>query len=310
MDTVCRENRDPKIFWHEESQAYIMVLWLEENDFGIFRSRDLQSWEQSDRITLAEAWECPDLLKLSASDGGEQWMFWSADGFYFWGEFDGYSFVTDQVRHKAYFNRLPYAAQTWSGVDGRVISIPWLRIPNDGRNYTGAMGLPQELSVVREGEKKVLIQTPVRELLEKRREIFSGTQVQEPPDEHGNVQPEQSGVSYVPQPGKTLLLELRRSKEDTAVLHMNIKDTPLSYNPLTGELSVDTEVCQIGTNKNAFSFLIDDNILEVWVRLCYDEKESNRFGGSLTGAYALRETKGAIEIKTAAAFHLYEIEES
>lgn len=50
LSTVYRENRDPKVYWHQESQAYVMALWLEENDFGIFRSKDLRQWER--RISL------------------------------------------------------------------------------------------------------------------------------------------------------------------------------------------------------------------------------------------------------------------
>ena len=56
LPTVCKENRDPKVFWHEKSGAYIMTLWLEENDFGIFRSTDLLKGEQTDRLTFKEAW--------------------------------------------------------------------------------------------------------------------------------------------------------------------------------------------------------------------------------------------------------------
>ena len=136
LPTVCKENRDPKVFWHEKSGAYIMTLWLEENDFGIFRSTDLLNWEQTDRLTFKEAWECPDLVCLKDEKGNETWMFWSADGFYFWGEFDGYQFQTDGVRHAAYINKIAYAAQTYSNTGNRVISVPWLRFPNRGRNYT------------------------------------------------------------------------------------------------------------------------------------------------------------------------------
>ena len=53
LPTVCKENRDPKVFWHEKSGAYIMTLWLEENDFGIFRSTDLLKWEQTDGVRYA-----------------------------------------------------------------------------------------------------------------------------------------------------------------------------------------------------------------------------------------------------------------
>ena len=57
LATICKENRDPKVFWHEESRAYVMVLWLEKNDFGILRSDDLRNWRMTDRLTLDQAWE-------------------------------------------------------------------------------------------------------------------------------------------------------------------------------------------------------------------------------------------------------------
>lgn len=49
-------------------------------------------------------------------------------------------------------NALPYAAQTYFGVAGRVISIPWLRMENDGRLFTGAYGIPVELSCKKAGK--------------------------------------------------------------------------------------------------------------------------------------------------------------
>ena len=79
----------------------------------IIHPSGLLNWEQTDRLTFKEAWECPDLVCLKDEKGNETWMFWSADGFYFWGEFDGYQFQTDGVRHAAYINKIAYAAQTY-----------------------------------------------------------------------------------------------------------------------------------------------------------------------------------------------------
>lgn len=95
-----------------------------------FRSTDLLNWEQTDRLTFKEAWECPDLVCLKDEKGNETWMFWSADGYYFWGDFDGFKFQTDGVRHAAYINKMAYAAQTYSNTGDRVISVLWLRLPN------------------------------------------------------------------------------------------------------------------------------------------------------------------------------------
>ena len=82
LPTIAKENRDPKVFYHKKSGGYIMCLWLEENEFALFRSEDLAVWTQTDRFTLKDAWECPDLVELMDEKGKSHWMFWSADGFY------------------------------------------------------------------------------------------------------------------------------------------------------------------------------------------------------------------------------------
>ena len=145
-----------------------MVLWLEGNEFGIFRSENLKDWKMTDSFILDEAWECPDLFKLDC-EGTPVWVFTSADGFYYFGDFDGYSFSTDGVQRKAYMTRLPYAAQTYSNTPGRVISIPWLRTRNVGKLYTGMMGIPRELSAVKRNGEKLLSLVPVREYNENKK---------------------------------------------------------------------------------------------------------------------------------------------
>ncbi len=162
LKKIAMDSRDPKIFWHEETNAYVMVLWIQGNEFGIFRSENLKDWAESSRIVLKDAWECPDLFPL-ALDGKNIWVFMSADGFYFLGDFDGYTFHTDGVQRRAYMTGLPYAAQTYSGTGDRVIAVPWLRTHNTGKLYTGMMGLPRELGLVRRGSEILLTLLPVRE---------------------------------------------------------------------------------------------------------------------------------------------------
>lgn len=149
LDTITRENRDPKVFYHDRSRAYIMVLFLDNNDFAIFRSEDLAAWTMTQRLTLPDAWECPDLFELPVEGTGRTaWVFWSADGYYFTGSFDGFRFVPDGPHRNAYIGSIPYAAQTFSGVKGRTVSVPWLRISPPDKPYAGIMGIPSELSLI------------------------------------------------------------------------------------------------------------------------------------------------------------------
>lgn len=146
---IVDENRDPKIFYHKESAAYIMLLYLEKYEFAIFRSADLLHWEETQRFSVEKMWECPDLFELPVDNaaGEKKWVFWSADGYYVVGSFDGYHFTPESDVLSAYSTTLAYAAQSYAGVEDRTISVAWLRLVNDRGNYRGLMSVPMELSL-------------------------------------------------------------------------------------------------------------------------------------------------------------------
>lgn len=160
---MAGDNRDPKVYWHEESGGYYMVLYLEGNEFAILRSEDLEHWTVTQRLTLENCWECPDLVRMPVEGGGSRWVFWCGDGFYFIGDFDGYTFTCSGENGRAYASGMAYAAQTCWGEE-RVISIPWLRTGNPDALYTGVMGIPRELSLTERNGSLKLRQRPVREL--------------------------------------------------------------------------------------------------------------------------------------------------
>lgn len=167
---IAGENRDPKVYWHEESAGYYMVLYLEKNEFAILRSENLTDWRMTQQLTLEDAWECPDLVRIPVEGGGSRWVFWCADGFYFVGDFDGYTFTGSGEKRRAYATALPYAAQTCWG-EKRVITIPWLRSENNDAAYTGVMGLARELSLIEKNGMLKLRQRLVRELSDCRKEV-------------------------------------------------------------------------------------------------------------------------------------------
>lgn len=263
VDTISWENRDPKIFYHEPSQAYIMVLWVEKNDFGILRSADLQSWELTDRVTLQDAWECPDLLPVPCQNqpGVYQWMFWSADGYYFWGEFDGYRFQTDGVRHNAYLNKVPYAAQTVWGAE-EIISIPWLRLEHKNRRYRGAFGIPRELSYSFEEGERVLLQTPFRKWKQHAELFLTAGETADISGADGNTEEccGQDDMEIKNKASVVIEIQLGGSTE----LHMKVNRMEVHYDKSAGELVAGKEVYRIG-KADEFSFWIDDTIFELTV---------------------------------------------
>lgn len=172
VGVIEEDSRDPQVFWHEQSKSYIMMLWLKDGEIGILRSSDLQNWELASRVILPGAFECPNLFCLQ-NDGQEQWVLLIANGSYYLGQFDGYSFETDGVKNMAYLSSIPYAAQVYNGVKDRVVLVPWLHMKNEGKLYTGMMGLPRELALTGQGSEARLQMLPVREYEISKRELNS-----------------------------------------------------------------------------------------------------------------------------------------
>ena len=169
IDHKKGENRDPKVFWHAESGAYILVLYLDGTEFAIFRSTDLVHWQESQRFSAERMWECPGLfaLPVEGKPGEKKWIFWSADGYYRIGDFDGYGFHAETEVLAGYDTKLGYAAQTFAGVEDRVISMTWLRTQQDAGGFRGMMAIPTELSLKDGPDGLRLCFCPVREFRER-----------------------------------------------------------------------------------------------------------------------------------------------
>lgn len=275
ISELCPENRDPKVFWHEPTQAYIMVLYMRGDEYAIFRSTDLQEWKQTQSIHLPDAWECPDLFCLTSEAGETCWFFWTADGFYYAGDFNGYQFAVFQEKHTAYFTKLPYAAQTYSNTGSRVISIPWLRTKNGGENFTGMYGIPVELSFERtEEDEYLLIQKPVKELEEHRIKM-----------DHPYFLDNENQIVYNGKDCKrALMIKMHLNSEFEGKYEWKVNGLHLQYSSDSGEVMADDVRMLAGCGYSDVTMLIDDKILEVF----FDE-------GRRYGAFELPETKKSFQ---------------
>ena len=245
IEHIADENRDPKVYWHEKSQAYYMVLFLEGNQFGIFRSENLQSWVCTQTLELDKAWECPDLREIPVEGGGSKWVFWSADGFYFLGEFDGFQFMTDGIRREAYQTTVPYAAQTFFGTED-VITIPWLRTQNHGKYYKGVMGLPRKLTLVQLGGELRLRMMPVESFLNARKLVRVDNTCE---------------LKYTPEDFRATQIQLLGAGGISYAAEVN--DNEIQFDAETGILTINGEQAFMGKNVHEMSILIDAEICEV-----------------------------------------------
>jgi fructan beta-fructosidase len=189
----AREFRDPKVFWHESTQKWIMVTALSDQHKVRFDSSpDFKHWTHLSDFGPEGAtdglWECPDLFQLPIEGQPEQikWILKvdvlkGTGAQYFIGEFDGTRFINDapdnQILRVDYGNDF-YAAQSWSDVpNGRCIWVGWLNhwhyanlIPTSP--WRGLFTIPREVGLRQYPEGLRLIQSPVEELKRLRKPIF------------------------------------------------------------------------------------------------------------------------------------------
>ena len=271
LGPVGKDSRDPKVFWHEESKAYVMILYLEENDFGIFRSPDLKEWTQTQRFSVEKAWECPDLLKIPCVNGEDAWMFWCADGFYYWGSFDGYEFVSDFRQHQAYFGGNLYATQTYSGIEDRVVAIPWLRFKKrNGKCYQGALGIPKEYTCRRDGDDIVLLQNDIREFTDKLVPAQMKSQYVQFIKSADAVTERTLPMSDV----QVIDIDFQRC-DFGKIIELDINQTKLCIDLGEGKLRLGDIVDDIPPNVKKMHMVVDANILEI------------NFDDSIVGAYVI-----------------------
>ncbi|MEJ8306353.1 glycoside hydrolase family 32 protein [Saccharibacillus sacchari] len=184
--------RDPKVFWHETSGRWIMVLACGQT-VSFYHSLDLKSWRHGSDFgegigSHEGVWECPDLFEMATdgNPGRTRWVLLVSIGDggkdpegsrtqYFVGGFDGETFVPDEASNEVRWldhGRDNYAGVSWSDIpaeDGRRLYIGWMNnwryailTPTDG--WRGAMTLPRELTLETVRGVDTLKQRPAREI--------------------------------------------------------------------------------------------------------------------------------------------------
>lgn len=183
-----KDFRDPKVFWHKESEYWIMSLAV-ANRIQFFRSKNLRDWELTGEFGREHGnhggvWECPDLFQLPVTGTTEsKWVLLvsinpgSPNGGsgtqYFIGSFDGKTFTSEHDPSTERFidyGRDNYAGVTWGNApDGRTIFLGWMSnwnyaqvVPTE--SWRSAMTLPRDLSLHNTSAGIRLVSTPSKEV--------------------------------------------------------------------------------------------------------------------------------------------------
>lgn len=165
--------RDPKVFWHEPTSKWVMVLF-EGIGNSIFTSDNLKDWEYQSHID--DSWECPELFELpvDADPENTKWVMYGAAGVYMIGDFDGKEFnmesgkhfystgkLNSAFKHKGIF----YASQTFNNEPhGRRIQLGWGIVEFPGMPFIHMITFPNELSLRTSTEGIRLCANPIKEI--------------------------------------------------------------------------------------------------------------------------------------------------
>ncbi len=187
LKNISPFNRDPKVFWHEPSQRWVMVLYvglpdadkpkatglMPNHTLQFFTSPNLRDWTPAS-VTKGGGgtdfflYECPDFFELPV-DGDpskKKWVLSAADSQYAIGTFDGIKFTPEEVRLQGQSRRgCFYAPQTFNDApDGRRIQIGWGQAPAPGMSFNQLQTFPCELHLRQTPEGIRLRREPVKEL--------------------------------------------------------------------------------------------------------------------------------------------------
>jgi len=193
-----KDFRDPKVFWYEPDQKWIMIVSA-DREMRFYSSRNLKEWE------FMSAWgdgygvqprqfECPDFFQLTTAEGETKWVlivnvnpgcfFGGSATQYFTGEFDGQVFTCDSPKETVKWldwGKDHYATVCFSNTGDRVIAVPWMSNWQYGtivptRYFRSANAIPRELGLFKQGKEFYVSSQPVAELagLEKASRTISG----------------------------------------------------------------------------------------------------------------------------------------
>ncbi|MFH5830959.1 GH32 C-terminal domain-containing protein [Halalkalibaculum sp. DA384] len=177
---VEHRGRDPKVFWYEPGNHWVMIVYSESHtrelasgeevrlyQHSIYTSSNLKEWTYQSGVT--NFFECPELFELPVrgEPGASKWVMYDADGKYVVGTFDGKKFNVEQGLRQFDYGGDFYASQTFANVpeeDGRRIQIGWFQTETPYMPFNQSMTFPTELNLRKTDDGYLLYPRPIREI--------------------------------------------------------------------------------------------------------------------------------------------------
>lgn len=189
LDLGLTDFRDPKVFWHTDTQRWIMLVSLaHEYRLAFFASNNLKDWtflsDFKSEDTQQGIWECPDIFEMPLAGEASVWVLkvdvleghpsHGSGARLFWGHFDGTRFHLGNIPAPAWadYGSDFYAAVAWGNTEHvrpTPVWIGWMNCHRYAKHlptspWRGVMSMPRALSLRRTATGLEFLQQPIPEL--------------------------------------------------------------------------------------------------------------------------------------------------
>jgi fructan beta-fructosidase len=261
VPNVAGDNRDPKVIWYAPAQKWVMVFWLQNNDFGFFSSTNLIHWTQTSTFTFPNVIEVPELfqLPLDGNTNNQPWIFYAGAGHYYVGQFDGNAFTAQYGPFSLRGGNCFAAGQTFNNMpatDGRRILIANATGNFPNMPFNAGMDFPVQLTLRTTGSTPLIYVNPVDEVARLRTST--------------NSWPEQtfpSGVNVLSNmTGEAFELDAKFYPGASGQINFNLGGTPVTYASQSQQVDCEGITNALNPSNGAVElrFLVDRGFLEIY----------------------------------------------
>lgn len=261
------DRRDPKIFFYEPDNKWIMSIFVAGEGMEFHSSPNLIDWTYHSTFNAAGFWECPDMFQLPIEGTTQKkWVFVGAKGVYKIGDFDGETFTPKSETYELFSGIDLYGGQSFTDNTNRRIHLAWLgmweRNPVKS-TWNHAVSFPTKLTLVNTPDGLRLSRTPIKEISN----LYQKTKVWPAQTLNSNknlLADEAFGlIDLTAEFDLKTAIESTKISQSEAKIHFNIANKTLSYD--LKENTFDGIPIPLSNGKLKIRLLIDKGAVEFFV---------------------------------------------
>ncbi len=260
VGSIAGGTRDPKVFRHEATGKWVMVLWIDGSTLSIFTSSDLKTWQrQSD---ISGFFECPEMFELpvDGDPANKKWVVYGANGDYKIGQFNGTQFTAETNMIKFEYGNCFYASQTFNNIpasDGRRIQMGWGRgIDMRDMPFNQMILFPVTLSLKTTDAGIRMYVNPVEEIINLHQQHWDWA--------NETVSPGENPLASIS--GELFQIKAELKPQGTDSCKFMIRNIPVSYDVSSQQLTCQGKSASVAleNGKITLEILVDRMSIEIY----------------------------------------------